>query len=228
MKLRYFSIFICVVLLAGCTRHAAPPIVWVPFPAAVEPDYIGHQGPKVVLIPLFDSSNSTLPWSVASEINQEIREKIKWDDTLLLYSDRLTFQETLCLGHETLEGAAAHVRARECGGDLLVLLELTQHDVLSLQREENPRMCCREGRRFSSTLAQRIRIKVIDLRSAVPRVVLEETLASHTTIPRAYEFFDYREHPLGSTKYATTPMALAHARIATDVANYIEEFARGL
>ena len=69
-----------------------------------------------------------------------------------------------------------------------------------------------------------VRIRVLDLRGAHPKVVLQELVKSSYYVPKTLLPINYNEVVWGSEEYATTPMGIAHAEIVGEIVSRLSDY----
>jgi len=215
----YMHRFLCVLLIllatTSCTRHYQRE-----YDPSITDD--GLDRPKIVLIPVFDSSNPNVNWNVSYELTRSILDKLACDNNLFVYKEIHTFNYVLRKGHMSLEDTMDSIRPLFGRSDFVILLELQQHDVLPYERESNPELVKQEWFTCNTTLQQRLRMVVLDVRCRPAKFILEETICNNQTIPKAWEFYSPNLTPWGSDAYDTSPVGCAHHRLAQVAADYIE------
>ena len=101
--------------------------------------------------------------------------------------------------------------------EFAVFLELAEHDFV-------PPVKNHSSGEVPNNLSMGIRIRVVDLRGASPKIVLQEIVRDAYYIPRTLLPTDYSSVTWGTEEYRKSPMGIAHAQIAREVAARISEY----
>lgn len=184
----------------------------------------GTPKPKVVVIPLVDSSNCELPWNVSEEITVGIHQQLMDSGEFYVPSPsevgpvwgsiRQINLFTADLSNENLHRDFTNT-------DYIIALELIEHST----RQETPCVgkrgfkCCAANR----LLTTRVRIKIIDIRCNAPKIVLYEVFKTCYALTPSTGAIDLGEIAWGSPGYEKTPCGIAHERLIRSLAARFEE-----
>lgn len=178
--------------------------------------------PNTALIPLVNNSNCAVQWDISHEITNEVV------DSML---DRSTLNITP-LAH--YRGAIDQIAGADLFGkdlsfanhfasnDFLVLMELVKHDTVPYNKEHFPHITSRRSSECHSVLELGVRLRVLDLRSEEPRIVLQEFVECDQLITKRAAQIDYSLLDCESKSYHDTPLALAHQVLAQEIAEKVE------
>lgn len=217
--LRCIAVFILSLAVAGC----------VPSQTYFLPrDMRDSDAPKVVILPLFDSSNHTLTWNLSHELTKELRSRIIDDRIICILDDETTFNSVLKVRRVSPEDCLNEIGTQFCQAQFVVLLDLVQHDVAHHERLlMDPCEICDEMR-LAATLMMKVQITVVDVREPSPLIVLQEYMNCNYRIPPRYEFCCYC-HPYKCEEwYLDTPCDQAHKCLCKQIADRIEQVALAL
>lgn len=183
----------------------------------------GTPKPKLALIPVVDSSDCGLPWDVAKEITQGIHDHLM--DTGEFYvpspeeigpiwakTDQIDF-----FGNDLSYAGDFH------NTDFIVALELlenTTNTCDSCSPDVKPR---KQLYMKNRDLMTRVRIKIIDIRCAVPRIVLYEVFKTCYSLTPSKNAINCEEIPWGCEGYANTACGIAHERLVRNLTARLEE-----
>jgi hypothetical protein len=106
--------------------------------------------------------------------------------------------------------------------DFLVLMELVKHDTVPYNKEHFPHITSRRSSECHSVLELGVRLRVLDLRSEEPRIVLQEFVECDQLITKRAAQIDYSLLDCESKSYHDTPLALAHQVLAQEIAEKVE------
>ena len=68
------------------------------------------------------------------------------------------------------------------------------------------------------------RIKVVDLRSEKPQIVLQELIQDTHFIPKRFSRFNYEQVIWGQENYNLSPLGLAHSALSKEIARRVEDY----
>lgn len=182
----------------------------------------GRPKPSVALIPVRDATNCGVPWSVAEEITEALRCEIRGSGALYLLSP--AEMESVLASSQNLDffGSDLSYANYFCNTDYVVAMELIEHGVVPYDARCNIAYAnC--GVPSSMVLMVKIRVKILDVRCPVPRIVLHEIFTSNHVIPVPKEEIDYSANSWRSPEFSKTPLGIAHKKVIQDLANRIEE-----
>ncbi|MCC6128019.1 MAG: hypothetical protein IT584_02330, partial [Chlamydiae bacterium] len=107
------------------------------------------------------------------------------------------------------------------GQEFVVFMELVQHDIVPASKEKKKDAPSQE---MASNLNMAVRIRVVDLRGASPKIVLQEQVKESYYIPRALIPTDYRRTTWGSEDYRSSPMGIAHSQLAQEISARLSDY----
>lgn len=183
----------------------------------------GRTKPKVVLLPIIDSTNSKFPWNVSDELSQCLYYELMNSGELYVMPPEecgAGWQQ-----RENIDFFATDLSFVQNFGnaDFLVAMELIEHSVLPSQS------CCKgtsntpDNHPFNHNLCARVRIKVIDMRCDQPRIALYEIVKGDFATAPPYDQVDYEKNCWGNKGYYITPCATVHQRLISNLALRLEQ-----
>ena len=181
----------------------------------------GQLKPAVMLIPVIDSSGQELSWSLSEELTQAIAYKLTGRGQLFIVDQnkaKFVFSQLNSL-HNPFSSHIDWVKNVCTGQDFAIFIELIEHEEVPLiaQPEDNPSLC-------AAQLNISLRLRIIDLRSETPQVILQEILHDRHHIPRPFTKSHFPQIPWGRESFSISPVGLAHAQLVKEVSLRIEEY----
>lgn len=218
--MRAFFALILIVGAVGCAP--VRPVEHFPY------YYDGTQKPRLAVIQMVDSSGCYVPWHIDQELTNTLRYQLMCDGNLYLLPE-----EEVKLRANGLEPSAFFSQdltfAKQfCETDYLVALDLIEHEFVPFAREKVSACYPAQAQRCSSMLQIKLRLRVIDLKSDCPRVILQEIFTSNSMIPKESECLDYEKYRWGTQTFNSTPMGQAHRRLVRDLSCRIENVIKSL
>ncbi|MBM3201056.1 MAG: hypothetical protein FJZ56_01440 [Chlamydiae bacterium] len=178
----------------------------------------GRAKPKVAFIPVIDSSDSTLPWSLSEEFTDGIEKRFLRHSNLFLLNEQkaITAKKNLNPFIDT----DSFVKEIDHSAEFVVFVELSEHRMTAKATESlfnvknNP----------SYQLNMSVKVKVLDVRHDQPRTILQELFTENYTIPWQLSSVDYEKTSWGKTAYFISPIGLAHAGLIRKISSQIEDY----
>ncbi len=208
--LRIISVMSLVLLLAGCSGRKE-----------TEQSLFYNDGtpkPIVAFVPLIDHSDHDLPWDLSEELTQGLKEKLLQKEKLFLVTvpkkQAQASEENNPFGPDISWMKTIYPRK-----DFVVFMELIEHKEVPLypKSESSPEESPAE-------LKTSLRVRVVDLRGNEARVILQELVHDTQYIPKQFTRYNLFQVPWGREMYGITPLGLAHAKLAKEVAARIEDY----
>jgi hypothetical protein len=185
----------------------------------------GRSKPVVVMAPVIDNSAHSLEWNVGDELTSEIRDSVMNTGRLFLRPQFDLRTEVGGLLKENLFSSNLSFAAQfSKEHEYLILSELIEHQEIPYKRQQIHPLYTSEGE-GDKVLAMKVRIRVLDLRGSKPSIVLQEIVNSNHQIPPNYHHAEEDASlTWGMEHYPSTFLALAHRRLARDVAQRVEDY----
>lgn len=185
----------------------------------------GRKKPSVALLPVIDNMAYVWPWDLSKEFTQSIQSRIIRDNILFLSHGASLRQVMQKLGpqHNPFGKDINWIKTVCPGQDFAVFLELIEHseDPILSSPNDNPEQCATE-------LHISLRVKVIDLRSLTPKIILQEIVHNHHHIPKPFTKYNFYQQPWNSREenpsFAISPIGLAHAQLVKEVVSRVEDY----
>ncbi|MGM0440678.1 MAG: DUF7499 family protein [Chlamydiota bacterium] len=107
--------------------------------------------------------------------------------------------------------------------DYLVAMELLDHKEEKYHGQKVYPLYPQRGEP-GSIIMMTMRVKVWNVRSDKPYIVLQEIVKSNHLVNRQESFRDYNQMPWGTTAYRLSPMGMAHTRLAKDIVKHLQTY----
>lgn len=176
----------------------------------------GRKKPMVCLLGVFDSSMSDLPWSLSEEFTLSIQQTIMQSKQLYLLQDYPLVNYLLSQdrSYKPFLQDLNVLHNLPLQSEYVVFLELIRHN---LDKSS-------DGISLTEHLDMAVRVRIIDLRGKVPRIVLQELFEKKTDILSSLSLVDYRSTTWGSASFSVLPLGVAHNDFCRALAERIEEY----
>jgi hypothetical protein len=178
----------------------------------------GRAKPKVALLPVIDSSESDLPWSLSKEFTEGLQGRFVKQSNLFLLHDYNLVRLKKSLNPFTEE--SSWLQEMETSAEFVVFVELAEHHLISKIDESLFNITNAP----SYNLSVNVRVKVVDIRQKQPKTILQEMFQENYTIPWQLSSIDYEKTTWGKTSFFISPMGLAHAGLIRKISQQIEDY----
>jgi hypothetical protein len=178
----------------------------------------GRAKPKVAVMPVLDSTESNLPWSLSQEFTDGLEKRFLRHSNLFLLHDynAMTMRRNV---NPFIDGDA-WLREIDPSAEFVVFVELSEHRLIPKTSENLFNL----KNSPSYQLHMSIRVKVMDLRQQQPKTILQEMFTETYTIPWQLSGIDYDKTSWGKTSFFISPMGLAHAGLIRKISGQIEDY----
>lgn len=183
----------------------------------------GKAKPRVALIPVFDHSNASVPWNLSDELSEAIFSRFQQSGKFFLTTD------LEILGRN--QGSSAEINPfiedlqwiheAKSHSEFVVFVEVVEHRLIPKSTE---------GGVFNMTIAQSytldisIRVKVVDIREAFPKVILQELQHQSFHIPWQMTATDYKKEGWGRAAFYLSPIGAAHGQMIKKITKQIQDY----
>lgn len=173
----------------------------------------GRVKPSVAIASLLDTTSFDASWSLSEEFTSEVVNLIAGSGQVFVHSkEESPFTENPF-------GADLSWMKREFHSEEFVaFLELVEHEFVPVKARG---VAVQEA---SANLSMAVRLRVIDLRSATPKVVLQEMVRDAYFVPKTLVPNDYSVDIWGTENFRKSPMGIAHSQLIHEIANRITDY----
>lgn len=208
-----------VVALASCVRAPSGP-------CCVETSSYRKAQPFVVsLLPVMGGVDSSLSWDLKEEVTDQIGKALVEQEGWQLASSEDALWQAALLGEAPrFSPDLSYFSPLHGSSDFIVVAELVDHHEEPYKGQKIHPLYVKDGE-IDSVLMMKLRVRVVDLRAAQPRLVLQEVVHSNHMIRKREHLFDYQAHGWGSGDYQESALGVAHRRLAEEVAAHIDRYA---
>lgn len=202
--MRFIPYLFCTLFLASCSQVANPEL------SLYHED--GRAKPSVIVTQLLDTSSFDIPWSLSEELTTLITQNLSQNRALYVSQ-----KEDAPFAENPFGNDLHWIKQEFKSHEFAVFLELVDHSYRPVLKPTTSSM-----RDAATNLDMAIRVRVVDLRSPTPKIILQELIKESYYIPKTLMPIDYNSITWGSPEYYRSPMGIAHrelARILTERLN---------
>jgi len=178
--------------------------------------------PIVSVVPLIDNTKNDYAWSLSDELSSALYANLSQRDRVILNSSsKVRAKAKPALEqHNPFDKDLSWMKKTFQDEEFVVFLELVEHEeVLNQSRSKpiDPSLC-------SAELRMSMRVRVIDLRSAEPQIVLQELI--HDTHPILAQFnqVNFYQVPWKDQSFSISPVGTAHGKFTKELSQRIEDY----
>ncbi|MEI8365924.1 MAG: hypothetical protein WCF65_05850 [Parachlamydiaceae bacterium] len=186
----------------------------------------GTPKPKVALIPLIDSSENDLSWDISEEISQGIYRTMMDSGLFYVPTPAEIGPAWKKIDQVDFFGASSSYQPlvnQFKNTDFVVVFDLIEHKISLSQDEVSPPKRITQCYAQNRQLVTRVRIKILDIRCEVPKIILFEVFKTCYSLTPSKYGFACDEIAWGSIGYTKTPCGIAHDRLIRGLAARLEQ-----
>jgi hypothetical protein len=178
--------------------------------------------PIVSVVPVIDNTKNDYEWNLSDELSSAIYANLsKQDRVILNSSSKVRAKSRPALEkHNPFDRDLSWVKKSFQDEEFIVFIELVEHEEVLNQsrvRPQDPSTC-------SAELRMAVRVRVIDLRSAEPRVVLQELIHDAHQIHPQFNNVNFYQVPWKDQSFSISPVGLAHTKLTKELSSRIEDY----
>jgi hypothetical protein len=214
--LRVAMVFCLVALVAGCVRHGSGDRTHYDSEDRGGP----VTAPVTALVPLIDRTTSKLPWDLSDELTSAIYNRLALKNKVHLVDSRKVHARVKKLGpaQNPFGDDLGWVRNVFNQEEFVIFLELVEHEEVPVPSETI------HAKDLPAELNISVRVRVLDLRSGSPRIVLQELIHDSHHIPRPFNRYNFYQTIWGKEGFSISPLGLAHAQMTKEIATRLEDY----
>ncbi len=188
---------------------------------------VSHQAanqlkPVVAIVPMIDSTDNDLSWSLSDEFTSAIDQRLARNNHLYLVDqNKIGAALKKMKGPQNpFGGDISWIKKTFNDEEFVVFLELVEHEEVFRQDKKKPV----DNTLCSADLNMSVRIRIFDLRGEQPRVVLQELVNDTHFVPRQFTHVNFYQASWGDQTFNISPMGLAHAEFTKELSTRIEDY----
>lgn len=188
--------------------------------AAVE-QQIKSGKPIVALVPVIDHAHSDLTWNLSQELSFSVRTRLLQQDHLyLIGEDKIqAITKKLSDMHDPFGANISWIKRAFAQHEFVVFMELVEHDEVPLYTSQET-----IAQDSAAELNMKMRVRVVDVRGAEPKIVLQELIHHSQHIPRQFTKVNFYQVPWGHETFDISPLGMAHAQLAKELSSRLEDY----
>jgi hypothetical protein len=162
---------------------------------------------------MLDTTSFDASWSLSEELTAEVTHLIGNKGRLYVH-----VRGDSSLNENPFSTDLSWIAKEFQDEEFVAFVELVEHAFVPVQSKgENLQEA-------ANNLNMAVRVRVVDLRGSRPKVVLQEMIRSTYFVPKTLIPCDYAVEVWGTENFRKSPMGIAHAQLASDIAERISEY----
>jgi hypothetical protein len=171
----------------------------------------GRAKPTVAVAAMLDTTSFDVSWSVSEELTDGISNQLARTGQIIVHN-----QEESPFTDNPFSADLSWMKREFQGHEFVAFLELVEHEFAPVKTTAD-----QEG---SSNLNAAVRVRVVDLRGATPKIVLQEMVKNSYFVPKTLIPNDYSIETWGTDAYQKSPMGVAHAILVNEISSRISDY----
>lgn len=178
----------------------------------------GRAKPIIAVASMIDTTSFECPWSLSEELTSLIVNQIGQGGKIYVYSTpEFPFVEN------PFGSDLSWIKREFHNEEFVAFLELVEHvNAPAIKGNRIPENL--SPQEVSTNLEMAVRIRVVDVRSSAPKIVLQEVVKGSYYIPKTLIPTDYNQIVWGSEEYRKTPMGIAHMQLAKEITTRLTDY----
>lgn len=173
----------------------------------------GRAKPTVAVASLLDTTSFDATWSLSEEITEGVMKTLAGTGEIFVHS-----QEESPFTDNPFGSDLTWMKREFHSEEFVAFLELVEHEFAPVKIKGVPLQ------EASTNLNMAVRIRVVDLRPATPKIVLQEMVRDTYFVPKSLIPTDYSMDCWGTEGYRKSPMGIAHGLLIQEIAGRISDY----
>ncbi|EKE08625.1 MAG: hypothetical protein ACD_17C00077G0002 [uncultured bacterium] len=173
----------------------------------------GRIKPTIAIASMLDSTSFDASWSLSEEFTQGVMNLVASSGEVYVRSEQESpFTEN------PFSSDLSWMKREFHSEEFVAFLELVEHEFAPVKAKGIT------PQEASSNLNMAVRLRVVDLRSETPKIVLQEMIRDSYFVPKTLIPCDYSNNVWGTDQYRKSPMGIAHAQLVQEIAGRISDY----
>ncbi len=173
----------------------------------------GRAKPRVAIASMLDTTSFDASWSLSEEITEGVMRGVGGSGEIYVHS-----KEESPFTENPFSTDLAWMKREFHNEEFVAFLELVEHEFIPVKTKG---VTAQEA---SNNLNMAVRVRVVDLRPATPKVVLQEMIRDTYFVPKSLIPTDYAVDVWGTEAFRKSPMGIAHAMLVQEIAHRISDY----
>ncbi len=209
---RWASLFFLLGFFCSCT-----PTTNLSYTTQLTHHEDGTPKPKVALVPIFDHSNEKASFDLSNELTQNLFSRLFYCGKFYLTLDFEVLAKHTTSENNPFLDDIEWIKESASPTEFLVFVELIEHH-LTPNKESNLSFV------QSYSLDMSLRVKILDLRTQKPKVVLQELFQETFHIPWRFASFETKKGGWSKVALYLSMINSAHTDLLKRVSKQIEDY----
>jgi len=205
--MRYIPALMIGLLVTGCASRG--------FDLMTRYHEDGRAKPVAAVASMIDTTSFDAPWSLSEEFTSRIVQKVGQTGQIYVVS-----REDEAFAENPFGQDLSWVSREFPEQEFVVFLELVEHETspASKLKKNLP------AQEVSLNLNMAVRLRVVDVRGQMPKIVLQEIVRDSYFIPKTLIPTNYNTAVWGTQEFLKSPMGIAHEQLAQELSTRISDY----
>ncbi len=173
----------------------------------------GRVKPSLAVASMLDTTTFDVSWNLSEELTEGIMSLIADTGQIFVHS-----REESPFTENPFGSDLSWMKREFHAEEFVAFLELVEHEFVPIKSKNL------SPQEASNYLNMSVRLRVVDLRPAVPKIVLQELIRDSYFVPKTLIPNDYAIDVWGTENFRKSPMGVAHTQLVQDIASRIADY----
>ena len=173
----------------------------------------GRAKPSLAIASILDTTTFDASWSLSEELTDGIMNLVGRNGRIFVHSC-----EESPFTNNPFGPDLSWMKREFHSEEFVAFLEWVEHEFAPVKAKSVP------IQEASMNLNMAVRLRVVDVRSPTPKIVLQETIRDSYFVPKTLIPNDYSVDVWGTEGFRKSPMGVAHAQLIRDIADRIADY----
>lgn len=173
----------------------------------------GRAKPSVAIASMLDTTSFDASWSLSEELTAGVMNLVAASGEIFVHS-----QAESPFTENPFGSDLSWMKREFHNEEFVAFLELVEHEFTPVKTKGIT------AQETSNNLNMAVRLRVVDLRPAMPKVVLQEMIRDSYFVPKSLIPTDYSVAIWGTEEFRKSPMGVAHAMLIQEIANRVSDY----
>ena len=174
----------------------------------------GRAKPVVAIASVIDATSVDLPWSLSEELTSMIVDGVSQGGRICVMA-----KDELAATDAPFGPDLSWMKKEFPEDQFVVFLELVEHNIAAVEPKTGAAPF-----ETAMNLNTTVKLRVVDVRSLSPKIVLQEQVRNSYFIPKNMVPTDYAVSGWGTNEFPRTPMGQAHRQLVHEITLRINDY----
>lgn len=182
----------------------------------------GKAKPAVMIVPMIDSTCYDIPWSLSEEFTHIIKKNLIKNGNIYIPQNNKKF--ILSSTSNPFSNDISWLKNKTPDEEFIIFLELIEHKDIPIMKTIKKGSKLPESKKRAYNLEIAMRLRVVDVRKDIPKIIMQEKIEESYYIPNNIERTNYNITTYGTGEYKSSPMGKIHKKFAKKLTKRINDY----